>query len=108
MAHVSMLEWLNRQKQTPGAIERFWRVVLVSALYEELDKIDAQYGDRCVVEGGSHEPHRLSHGSAQRVRCGTLYEACKESIEKARRGSEPTKPSTWIAVRWEYFSGGRV
>ena len=31
-----MLEWLHRMKQTPGAIERFWRVVLVSALDEEL------------------------------------------------------------------------
>jgi len=35
---ISMLEWLRRRHQTKGAIERFWRVVLVSALDEELDK----------------------------------------------------------------------
>ena len=41
---ISMLDWLHRMKQTPAAIERFWRVVLVSALDEELSKTDARYG----------------------------------------------------------------
>src|SRR5262249_30118962 len=27
---ISMLEWLRRRKQTPAAIRRFWRTVLVS------------------------------------------------------------------------------
>src|ERR1700758_1297342 len=37
---LSMMEWLRRQKQTPAAISRFWRVVLISALSEELERID--------------------------------------------------------------------
>jgi len=41
---MSMLDWLKQQKQTPGSINRFWRTVLVSALNEELEHIDAQYG----------------------------------------------------------------
>ncbi len=41
---VSMLDWLRQMRQTPGAIERFWRVVLVSALDEELSRTDARYG----------------------------------------------------------------
>src|SRR5712692_7542804 len=41
---ISMLEWLRRRGQTPRAIERFWRVVLVSALDEELDRTDARFG----------------------------------------------------------------
>ncbi len=41
---MTMLEWLHRMKQTPGSIERFWRVVLVSALDEELSRTDARYG----------------------------------------------------------------
>ncbi len=41
---ISMLAWLQRRKQTPAAIERFWRVVLVSALDEELDRTDARFG----------------------------------------------------------------
>jgi zeta-carotene desaturase len=43
-ASSSMLDWLQLQKQTKQAIDRFWRTVLVSALNEELDHIDAQYG----------------------------------------------------------------
>ena len=38
-AGTSMLDWLGRMKQTQGAIDRFWRVVLVSALAEELSRI---------------------------------------------------------------------
>jgi squalene-associated FAD-dependent desaturase len=41
---ISMLDWLRRMKQTQAAIERFWRVVLVSALDEELARTDARYG----------------------------------------------------------------
>jgi uncharacterized protein with NAD-binding domain and iron-sulfur cluster len=41
---ISMLDWLHRMEQTPDAIERFWRVVLVSALDEELARTDARYG----------------------------------------------------------------
>jgi squalene-associated FAD-dependent desaturase len=41
---MSMLDWLKQNKQTPNAIDRFWRVVLVSALNEQLDRIDAAYG----------------------------------------------------------------
>jgi squalene-associated FAD-dependent desaturase len=41
---ISMLDWLHRRRQTAGAIDRFWRVVLVSALDEELDRMDARYG----------------------------------------------------------------
>src|ERR1700735_4825599 len=41
---VSMLDWLLRMKQTKSAIERYWRVVLVSALDEELGQTDARYG----------------------------------------------------------------
>jgi squalene-associated FAD-dependent desaturase len=41
---ISMLDWLHVMKQTTDAIERFWRVVLVSALDEELSRTDARYG----------------------------------------------------------------
>jgi zeta-carotene desaturase len=41
---ITMLEWLQRERQTPEAIARFWRVVLVSALDEELDRAEARYG----------------------------------------------------------------
>src|SRR5262249_18455825 len=43
-AGMTMLDWLRREKQTAAAIDRFWRVVLVSALNEDLDRMDAGYG----------------------------------------------------------------
>ena len=36
--------WLERHGQTPRAIERFWKVVLVSALNEELECSAVRYG----------------------------------------------------------------
>ena len=41
---ITMLEWLREKKQTPRAIERFWRQVLVSAVNEELDRMAALHG----------------------------------------------------------------
>jgi uncharacterized protein with NAD-binding domain and iron-sulfur cluster len=35
----NFLEWLKRHGQTERAIERFWKVVLVSALNEDLDRV---------------------------------------------------------------------
>jgi zeta-carotene desaturase len=41
---ISMLQWLVRQRQTPAAIERFWKQVLVSAVNEDLDRMAAVHG----------------------------------------------------------------
>ncbi|MFN7997291.1 MAG: hydroxysqualene dehydroxylase HpnE [Bryobacteraceae bacterium] len=41
---ISMLDWLLQKKQTPRAIDRFWRQVLVSAINEDLDRMAARHG----------------------------------------------------------------
>ncbi|MBX9603304.1 MAG: hydroxysqualene dehydroxylase HpnE [Bryobacteraceae bacterium] len=41
---ITMLDWLRANGQTPQAIERFWRQVLVSAINEELDRMAALHG----------------------------------------------------------------
>jgi len=41
---ITMLDWLLQKKQTPQAIDRFWRQVLVSAINEELDIMAARHG----------------------------------------------------------------
>jgi len=41
---ITMLDWLNEQRQPPRAIERFWRQILVSAISEELDATAASHG----------------------------------------------------------------
>jgi len=42
--------WLVRHKQTPRAIERFWKAVLVSALNEDLDRISVHYAAKVVQD----------------------------------------------------------
>ena len=41
---ITMLEWLREKRQTPRAIERFWRQVLVSAINEDVDRLAARHG----------------------------------------------------------------
>ncbi len=82
---ATMLDWLHSMCQTTGAIERFWRVVLVSALDEELARTDAKYGIEVFWKGF------LSNALGYRVGIPSvplaeLYEGCREAI--ARRGGE--------------------
>ncbi|MBS0261433.1 MAG: FAD-dependent oxidoreductase [Planctomycetes bacterium] len=47
----SFLDWLRQHHQTPATIERFWHVVLVSALSETLDRIDIGHARKVFVDG---------------------------------------------------------
>lgn len=82
---LSMQQWLEREQQTRGAIERFWRVVLVSALDEELARTDARYGIDVFWKGflASRQGYLVGIPS---VPLAKLYDGCRESIE--RRGGE--------------------
>lgn len=42
--NITMMDWLREKRQTPQAIERFWRQVLVSAINEDLEKMAASHG----------------------------------------------------------------
>jgi squalene-associated FAD-dependent desaturase len=46
----SFLDWLKRHGQTTGAIERFWKTILVSALNEDLDRVSVPYAAQVVRE----------------------------------------------------------
>ncbi|MGB7848564.1 MAG: hydroxysqualene dehydroxylase HpnE [Candidatus Acidiferrum sp.] len=99
---ISMLEWLRRRKQTSGAIERFWRVVLVSALDEELDRTDARFGVDVFWKGFlcNRTGYRMGVPS---VPLGELYDGCKGEIE--RRGGEV---NLRMPVRAIHFQDGAV
>lgn len=109
---VSMLAWLERHKQTPRAIARFWRVVLVSALDEELDRTDARFGIDVFWKAF------LSNASGYRmgvpvVPLAELYDGCRQAIE--RQGGEVQLRAPVRALRVENggiagaeFDGGRV
>lgn len=46
----SFADWLHRHKQTPGAINRFWKPVLVSALNEDLERISVHYAAKVMQD----------------------------------------------------------
>lgn len=82
---VTMLEWLRRRRQTPAAIERFWRVVLVSALDEELDRAEAQYGIDVFWKALLSNRDGFRFGLPT-VPLGDLYAGCADAL--ARRGGQ--------------------
>jgi squalene-associated FAD-dependent desaturase len=47
----SFADWLQRHNQENNVVERFWRVVLVSALSESLDRIDVHHARKVFVDG---------------------------------------------------------
>ena len=99
---ISMLEWLQKRKQTRGAIERFWRVVLVSALDEELDRTDARFGVDVFWKGflSNRTGYRMG---VPAVPLAELYDGCKAEIE--RRGGEVNLRTPVRAVK---FGSGQV
>ncbi|HEY7826515.1 MAG TPA: hydroxysqualene dehydroxylase HpnE [Candidatus Acidoferrales bacterium] len=84
-AGLSMLEWLRVMRQTPAAIERYWRVVLVSALDEELDRTEARYGIDVFWKAflANRQGYRVGIPS---VPLAELYEGCREAV--IQRGGE--------------------
>lgn len=84
-AGLSMLDWLRKMRQTPAAVERYWRVVLVSALDEELDRTEARYGIDVFWKAflASKQGYRVGIPS---VPLAELYEGCREAVVK--RGGE--------------------
>jgi len=95
---ISMLEWLRRHKQTPAAISRFWRVVLVSALSEELDRIDARYGIDVFWKAVLSNKTGYRMG-VPAVALGDLYEGCRAAIEQ--KGGEVVFRSPLRGLRIE-------
>ncbi len=104
---ISMLDWLHRMEQTPDAIERFWRVVLVSALDEELARTDARYGIEVFwkVFLGNSTGYRVGIPT---VPLADLYEGCREVI--VRRGGEVRLRCgiREIRVKENCFAGARL
>lgn len=79
------MQWLKRHGQTDRAIERFWRVVLVSALNEDLERMSVYYAAQVFREAflKSREGGRMG---VPRVPLTELYGAAAEYIQT--RGGE--------------------
>lgn len=71
-------QWLGRHRQTPAAVERFWKPILVSALSEDLDRISVPYAAQVVRESmKSAEARRMGVPS---VPLTQLYDAARDFI----------------------------
>ena len=81
----SMLDWLRTHRQSEAAISRFWSVVLVSALNEELGRIEARYGLDVFWKAFLCARSGYIVG-IPRVPLSELYEGCRAAIEQ--RGGE--------------------
>jgi len=77
-------EWLLRHRQTPVAIERFWKPILVSALSEDLDRISAPYAAQVVRESMKSRVARCM--GIPTVPLTELYNAARDYIT-ARGGT---------------------
>jgi len=77
----SFAEWLQEHQQTPRAVDRFWKVVLVSAINEDLDRISAHYGAQVFRESflKSAEAGRMGIPT---VPLSELYSSAISYIEK--------------------------
>jgi len=101
-AGATMLDWLHHLRQPTGAIERFWRVVLVSALDEELDRTDARYGIDVFWKAFLSNRRGFEVGIPA-VPLADLYDGCRDAI--IQQGGEVRTRAVVRAIR---FSGPRV
>ncbi len=94
----SLSAWLVRHKQTSGAIERFWRLVIASALNADLDAIGVPYAAKVIRE--------LFMNSAQAGRMGVstvplsqLYAGAEAFLK--RNGAELHLNSNIESAAWD-------
>jgi len=67
-----LLAWLKRNRQSRRTIERFWSVVLVSALNETIDRLGLKYARKVLVDGFQRHPQGFEV-SLPTVPLGRLY-----------------------------------
>ena len=94
----NLASWLKRHGQTPGAIERFWRLVLASALNADLDSIAVPYAAKVVRE--------LFMNSAEAGRMGVSTVPLSELYAGAAgflrgRGSEVVLNANVESAEWD-------
>ncbi|HEX7892655.1 MAG TPA: FAD-dependent oxidoreductase, partial [Terriglobales bacterium] len=99
----SFQDWLHKHHQTPAAIERFWKPILVSALSEDLDRISVPYTAQVVRESMKSREARLM--GVPMVPLTHLYDAARDYIV-ARGGQVRLRES--IQSFLPMFTGVRI
>lgn len=76
----SLADWLRRHKQSNGAMERFWRLVIASALNSDLDQIAVSYASM-VIRGLFMDSASAGAMGASTVPLSDLYRGVPEFLE---------------------------
>ncbi len=92
----SLGDWLRRHGQTPGAIERFWRLVIASALNADLDCIAVPYAAKIIRQLFLNSAEAGSMGMST-VPLSELYAGALEFLQQ--RGADVLLNAPVEAVR---------
>ena len=94
----SLGSWLRRQKQTEGAMNRFWRLVIASAFNAEIDTIQLSYAAMIVREGFMNSVEAGSMGMST-VPLSELYAAVPSYL--ALRGGQVVLNANVERAEWD-------
>jgi zeta-carotene desaturase len=94
----NLAQWLARHGQTPGAINRFWRLVLASALNSDLDQISVNYAAMVIRGLFMNSPEAGSMGMST-VPLSQLYTGVANYLEA--RGGRVLLNSSVEAAHWD-------
>jgi len=91
-------DWLRRHGQTEGAIERFWRLVIASALNADLDSIALPYAAKVIRELFMNSAQAGSMGMST-APLSELYSGAAKFLE--RSGSSVLFNSNVESAEWD-------
>lgn len=100
-SHESLGDWLRRHKQTDGAMNRFWRLVIASALNADIETIAVPYAAKVIRELFMNSAEAGSMGMSS-VPLSELYGGAEQFL--GGRGSHVLYNSNIDALAWDEAS----
>jgi zeta-carotene desaturase len=94
----SLGAWLKRNRQTPGSIDRFWRLVIASALNADIDSIALPYAAKVIRELFMNSPFAGAMGMST-VPLSELYAGAQSFLEQ--RGSSVHLNANVESAQWD-------
>jgi squalene-associated FAD-dependent desaturase len=96
-SNESLGSWLRRHQQTDGAMNRFWRLVIASALNADIDNIDVHYAAKVIRELFINSAQAGAMGMSS-VPLSELYSSARQFLED--RGSSVLFNNNVEALQW--------
>ncbi|WP_275425933.1 hydroxysqualene dehydroxylase HpnE [Occallatibacter savannae] len=99
--HESLGAWLRRQGQSKGAMERFWRLVIASALNSDIDQIGVNYASM-VIRGLFMDSAQAGAMGMSTVPLSQLYAGVPEFL--SARGGRVSLNANVERLLWDQSS----